>query len=169
MDSKQPKPLVAIVMGSDSDFAVMQKAADVLMEFQIPYEMRILSAHRVPNKLKEFVEKSENEGVKVFIAGAGLAAHLPGVIASMTYLPVIGVPLLSGTLNGIDSLLSIVQMPGGIPVATVGIDNSKNAALLAAQILSTSSNELVDRLKLYRKKMADAVLKKDAELNKNIL
>lgn len=169
MDSKQPKPLVAIVMGSDSDFAVMQKAADVLMEFQIPYEMRILSAHRVPNKLKEFVEKSENKGVKVFIAGAGLAAHLPGVIASMTYLPVIGVPLLSGTLNGLDSLLSIVQMPGGIPVATVGIDNSKNAALLAVQILSTSSNELVDRLKLYRKKMADAVLKKDAELNKNIL
>lgn len=169
MDSKQPKPLVAIVMGSDSDFAVMQKAADVLIEFKIPYEMRILSAHRVPNKLKEFVEKSENEGVKVFIAGAGLAAHLPGVIASMTYLPVIGVPLLSGTLNGIDSLLSIVQMPGGIPVATVGIDNSKNAALLAVQIFSTSSNELVDRLKLYRKKMADAVLKKDAELNKNIL
>jgi len=169
MADQQSKPLVAIVMGSDSDFAVMQKAADILIEFQIPYEMRILSAHRVPNKLKEFVEKSESEGVKVFIAGAGLAAHLPGVIASMTYLPVIGIPLLSGTLNGIDSLLSIVQMPGGIPVATVGIDNSKNAALLAVQILSTSNNELADKLKLYRKKMADAVLKKDADLNKNIM
>lgn len=165
MAAQQSKPLVAIVMGSDSDLAVMQKAADVLTEFQIPYEMRILSAHRVPNKLKEFVEKSENEGVKVFIAGAGLAAHLPGVIASFTSLPVIGIPLKSGSLNGLDSLLSIVQMPGGIPVATVAIDGAKNAALLAIQILATSDSALSRKIREFKNKMETEVLEKDRKLN----
>jgi 5-(carboxyamino)imidazole ribonucleotide mutase len=158
--------LVGIIMGSDSDLPVMQKAAEVLKEFNVGFEMRILSAHRVPEKLKEYVNESEKNGVKVFIAGAGLAAHLPGVVASLTTLPVIGVPLKSGSLNGLDSLLSIVQMPSGIPVATVAIDGSKNAALLAIQILAVSSKELKEKLNAFKKEMETAVLKKDAELNK---
>ncbi|MBS3944809.1 MAG: 5-(carboxyamino)imidazole ribonucleotide mutase [Melioribacter sp.] len=160
----QNNPLVAIVMGSDSDLQVMSKAAEVLKEFNIFYEMRILSAHRVPSQLKNFVEESEKKGIKVFIAGAGLAAHLPGVVASYTALPVIGVPLKSGALNGFDSLLSIVQMPPGVPVATVAVDGAKNAALLALQILSTSISDLADKLKKYKKEMEEIVIKKDAEL-----
>lgn len=161
-------PLIAIVMGSDSDLPIMTKASEVLNEFNIPFEMRILSAHRVPNELKEFIEESEKKGIKVFIAGAGLAAHLPGVISSFTTLPVIGVPLKSGALNGLDSLLSIVQMPPGVPVATVAIDGAKNAAILALQILATSNVELLAKLKSYKKDMEETVLKKDSELQ-NIL
>lgn len=157
-------PVVAIIMGSDSDLQVMNKAAEVLKEFNIHYEMRILSAHRVPTQLKSFVETSEKNGIKVFIAGAGLAAHLPGVIASFTTLPVIGVPLKSGALNGLDSLLAIVQMPPGVPVATVAVDGAKNAALLALQILATSNSDLADKLIKYKKEMEDSVLKKDSEL-----
>lgn len=160
------KPLVGIVMGSDSDITIMQKAAEVLKDFSVGYEMRILSAHRVPNKLKEFISESEKKGIKVFIAGAGLAAHLPGVVAAYTTLPVIGVPLKSGALNGFDSLLSIVQMPPGVPVATVAIDGSKNAALLALQILATKEELIADKLKDYKKEMESTVLQKDAELNK---
>ncbi|HOI30063.1 MAG TPA: 5-(carboxyamino)imidazole ribonucleotide mutase [Melioribacteraceae bacterium] len=160
------KPLVGIVMGSDSDITIMQKAAEVLKDFSVGYEMRILSAHRVPNKLKEFISQSEKKGIKVFIAGAGLAAHLPGVVAAYTTLPVIGVPLKSGALNGFDSLLSIVQMPPGVPVATVAIDGSKNAALLALQILATKEELIADKLKDYKKEMESTVLQKDAELNK---
>lgn len=161
-------PLIVIIMGSDSDLPVMNKAVEVLKEFGIQYEIRILSAHRVPSKLKEFIEDSEKKGIKVFIAGAGLAAHLPGVIASSTSLPVIGVPLKSGALNGFDSLLSIVQMPPGVPVATVAIDGSKNAALLALQILAISNRELAAKLSDYKKNMEEAVLKKDSELQNNL-
>ncbi len=160
------KTLVSIIMGSDSDLPVMKKAAELLEEFQIKYEMKILSAHRVPNHVKEYVSGLAEKGVKVVIAGAGLAAHLPGVVASYTHLPVIGVPLKSGALNGLDSLLSIVQMPGGVPVATVAIDGAKNAGLLAVQILSTSNNNLSKKMIEYKKSMQDEVLKKDAELNK---
>jgi 5-(carboxyamino)imidazole ribonucleotide mutase len=160
------KPLVGILMGSDSDLPVMQKAAEQLNEFGIEYEIRILSAHRVPNKLQEYIKEAERKGIKVFIAGAGLAAHLPGVIAAYTILPVIGIPLKNGALNGLDSLLSIVQMPGGVPVATVAIDGAKNAALLAIQILATSDKTLSGKLIKYKKEMEKAVLKKDADLNK---
>lgn len=160
--------LIVIIMGSESDLPVMNKAVEVLKEFGVQYEIRILSAHRVPSKLKEFIEDSEKRGTKIFIAGAGLAAHLPGVIASFTSLPVIGVPLKSGALNGLDSLLSIVQMPPGVPVATVAIDGSKNAALLALQILATSDKELSEKLSDYKKNMEEAVLKKDTELQNNL-
>lgn len=155
---------VSIIMGSDSDLSVMTKAADTLKEFGINYEMRILSAHRVPNKLQEYVKEAETKGVKVFIAGAGLAAHLPGVIASITTCPVIGVPLASGALKGIDSLLAIVQMPSGVPVATVAIDGSKNAAILSVQILAASDDSLMKKLKTYKKKMEEEVLEKDYRL-----
>ncbi len=157
-------PLVAILMGSDSDLQIMSKATEVFKEFNIHYEMRILSAHRVPSHLKGFIEESEERGIKVFIAGAGLAAHLPGVVASYTAYPVIGVPLKSGALNGFDSLLSIVQMPPGVPVATVAVDGSKNTALLALQILSISNSGLADKLKKYKKEMEEMVIKKDSEL-----
>ncbi|NMB82619.1 MAG: 5-(carboxyamino)imidazole ribonucleotide mutase [Ignavibacteria bacterium] len=160
--------LIVIIMGSESDLPVMNKAVEVLKEFGVQYEIRILSAHRVPSKLKEFIEDYEKRGTKIFIAGAGLAAHLPGVIASFTSLPVIGVPLKSGALNGLDSLLSIVQMPPGVPVATVAIDGSKNAALLALQILATSDKELSEKLSDYKKNMEEAVLKKDTELQNNL-
>jgi len=160
------KSLVSIIMGSDSDLPVMKKAAEVLEEFQVKYEMRILSAHRVPNHVKEYVSNLADRGVKVVIAGAGLAAHLPGVVASYTHLPVIGVPLKSGALNGLDSLLSIVQMPGGVPVATVAIDGAKNAGLLAIQILSIHDSNLSKKMIDYKKSMENEVLKKDAELNK---
>jgi len=155
---------VSIIMGSDSDLSVMTKAADTLKEFGIDYEMRILSAHRVPNKLQEYIKEAEAKGVKVFIAGAGLAAHLPGVVAAYTTCPVIGVPLASGALKGIDSLLAIVQMPSGVPVATVAIDGSKNAAILAVQILAVSDDSLMKKLKAYKKKMEEEVLEKDYRL-----
>ncbi len=160
------KPLIGIVMGSESDLPLMGKAAEICKEFNVPYEMRIISAHRAPNKLKEFVFNGEKKGIKVFIAGAGLAAHLPGVIASYTHRPVIGVPLTSGSLKGLDSLLSIAQMPGGIPVATVAIDGTKNAALLAIQMLALSNKQLERKLISYKKKMEKAVINKDKELMK---
>lgn len=159
-------PRIGILMGSDSDLPVMQKALDQLNEFGIDSEMRILSAHRVPNKLKEYIKESERKGIRVFIAGAGLAAHLPGVIAAYTTLPVIGIPLKSGALSGLDSLLSIVQMPSGVPVATVAIDGAKNAALLAIQILAISDKKLADKLIKYKVEMELSVLRKDAEINK---
>lgn len=160
------KPRVCILMGSDSDLPVMQKALDQLNEFGIDSEMRILSAHRVPSKLKEYINEAERKGIKVFIAGAGLAAHLPGVVAAYTTLPVIGIPLKSGALNGLDSLLSIVQMPSGVPVATVAIDGAKNAALLAIQILAVSDKKLAGKLIKYKIEMEMSLLKKDAEINK---
>lgn len=161
-------PLVSILMGSDSDLQIMKKAADVLDEFGIKYEIRILSAHRVPTHVRDYIVNLHEKGIKVIIAGAGLAAHLPGVVASYTHLPVIGVPLKSGALNGFDSLLSIVQMPSGVPVATVAIDGAKNAGLLAVQILATNNLELTEKYIEYKKQMEKDVLKKDRELNNQV-
>ena len=141
---------VAIIMGSDSDLPVMQGAADMLAELGVSYEIDIVSAHRTPGKMFDFARAAIDAGYKVIIAGAGGAAHLPGMVASLTVLPVIGVPVSATKLDGQDSLLSIVQMPKGIPVATVAIDNSANAGLLAAQMLGAFDPELQDRLKAYR-------------------
>lgn len=148
-------PKVAIVMGSKSDAAIAEKAAALLQEFGVPNETFVISAHRNPNKIKKFGITAEKNGFGVIIAIAGLAAHLPGVIASLTVLPVIGVPVESGPLRGQDALLAIVQMPSGIPVATVGIGNASNAALLAVQILSTTEPSLRDAMREYRKKFGD--------------
>ncbi len=155
---------VAILMGSDSDYPVMQKAESILEEFKINFETRVLSAHRTPKQTIQFVSDSAKQGTKVFIAGAGGAAHLPGIIAAHTELPVIGVPILGKSTNGLDSLLSIVQMPPGVPVATVSIDGAKNAALLAVQILAVSDYSLKEKLVVYRKKMEKEVLKKNMNL-----
>jgi 5-(carboxyamino)imidazole ribonucleotide mutase len=155
---------VAIIMGSDSDLPVVSKAADTLKEFGVPYELHIYSAHRTPVEAKEFSENARANGFGVIIAAAGKAAHLAGAIAANTTLPVIGIPVKSSTLDGLDALLSTVQMPAGIPVATVAIDGSANAALLAAQIIAVEDKELADKLTAARKKAAEDVLKKDAEI-----
>lgn len=139
-------PIVGIVMGSDSDLSVMKNAAIVMKELSIPYEIKVVSAHRTPERLFEYAKSAQSRGLQVIIAGAGGAAHLPGMIASMTQLPVIGVPVKLKALDGLDALLSIVQMPGGVPVATVGIDNAKNAGLLAARILGIQNLELYTKL-----------------------
>ncbi|HER24265.1 MAG TPA: 5-(carboxyamino)imidazole ribonucleotide mutase [Candidatus Atribacteria bacterium] len=153
---------VAIVMGSVSDKETMKKSAEVLDELSISYEMKVLSAHRTPDLLFEYIAKIEEEGFKVIIAGAGGAAHLPGVIASRTLLPVIGVPIETKVLGGLDSLLSIVQMPGGVPVATMGIGNAKNAGLMAAHILAIENSKIRERLKDFRKSMVQKI--KDIEI-----
>ena len=159
------KPVVGIVMGSDSDLPVMSKAAAILEEFGVPYEMRVISAHREPDVFFEYAKGAEARGLKVIIAGAGMAAHLPGMCAALFPLPVIGVPLYSKTLGGEDSLYSILQMPpSGIPVATVAIDGTKNAALLAVRMLAISNPELLEKLKAYAGKQCEAVQKKDARL-----
>ena len=155
---------VAILMGSDSDYPVMQKAESILEEFDIDFETRVLSAHRTPKQTIQFISDSVKKGTKVFIAGAGGAAHLPGIVAAHTELPVIGVPILGKSTNGLDSLLSIVQMPPGVPVATVSIDGAKNAALLAVQILAVSNAGLKKKLIAYKKNMEKEVLKKDKNL-----
>ena len=152
-------PLVGIIMGSTSDKPIMQAAADALKELEISYELTIVSAHRTPERMVDYAKKAEERGLKVIIAGAGGAAHLPGMTASLTVLPVIGVPVKSkNSIEGLDSLFSIVQMPGGIPVATVAIDNSKNAGLLAAQILALSDEALNTRLKTYRTKLTERIM-----------
>ena len=156
---------VSIVMGSDSDMPVMAKAADVLEELGISYEMRIISAHREPDEFFEYAKTAEERGVKVIIAGAGMAAHLPGMCAAIFPMPVIGIPMHTTSLGGRDSLYSIVQMPGGIPVATVAINGGQNAGILAAKILATSDSELLSKLKAYSLKMKEGVIKKDAKLN----
>lgn len=150
------KPQVSILMGSQSDWPVMKKAAAVLDEFGIPNESKVISAHRKNARLQEYVTTAEKDGVKVFIAGAGMAAHLPGVVASLTIRPVIGVPL-NASLDGLDSLLAIIQMPPGIPVATVAVDGAKNAGILAAEILSTSDKDLHGKIIAWRKAQADAL------------
>jgi len=155
---------VAILMGSDSDYPTMQKAEDILNQFKIRYKSKILSAHRTPKQTIQFITTAEKQGAKVFIAGAGGAAHLPGIVAAHTVRPVIGVPIMSKTLNGLDSLLSIVQMPGGVPVATVAIDGAKNAALLAVQILSVNDSQLQKQFLAYKTKMMNEVLEKDRTL-----
>lgn len=157
-----PKPLVGILMGSDSDLPVMQEAAAMLQEFGIEYEMTIASAHRTPKKVLEYCQNAERRGIKVIIAGAGWAAHLAGVIASQTILPVIGVPIDSSALKGIDALLSIVQMPGGVPVAamSIGKAGAKNAGVLAAQIIATGDVKVANRLKVYKVEMEREVEEK---------
>ncbi|MBR1678875.1 MAG: 5-(carboxyamino)imidazole ribonucleotide mutase [Bacteroidales bacterium] len=149
---------VAIIMGSASDWDVMCPACTTLEEFGIPYEKRVLSAHRNPGPLAEYVSSAPDKGIEIIIAGAGGAAHLPGVIAALTTLPVIGVPVKSKALNGLDSLLSIVQMPSGIPVATMAIDGARNAALYAVSILALKDEVLSEKLKEFRKKQSEKVL-----------
>lgn len=160
------KPKVLIVMGSDSDVPVMEKAEKVLKEFGVPCEMRISSAHRCPHRTATLAAEAAGRGIKVIIAGAGMAAHLAGVIAAETVLPVIGVPIGSGALNGVDALYSTVQMPGGIPVATVAIGKAgaKNAGILAVQMLALSDEALAGRLREYKESMAREVEEKDAAL-----
>ena len=160
------KPLVGIIMGSKSDLETMQETMAILDELQISYEANVVSAHRTPDKMFEYAELARERGIKVIVAGAGGAAHLPGTVAAKTTLPVIGVPVQSRALNGMDSLLSIVQMPGGIPVATVAIGKAgaKNAGLLAASMLSTSYDTIATKLDEYRQMMTDTVLK-DSDLN----
>ncbi len=155
---------VGIVMGSDSDMPIMAKAADVLEELGISFEMKIISAHREPDVFFEFANSAESKGFKVIIAGAGMAAHLPGMCAAIFPMPVIGIPMHTTSLGGEDSLYSIVQMPSGIPVATVAINGGANAGLLAAKILATSDVELLDKLKAYSKNLKEQVQQKDARL-----
>ena len=159
---------VAILMGSDSDFGVMSKAVSVLKEFGIPVEVHVYSAHRTPEKVAEFATNAKDNGFGVIIAGAGMAAALAGVVAGHTTLPVIGVPLKSNVLEGVDALLSTVMMPSGIPVATVAIDGSKNAAYLAAQILAISDDELAKKVLENRQKQSAAVLVKDQEIQEKV-
>ena len=155
---------VAVVMGSDSDLKTLQPAVAILDQFGISNEVRILSAHRTPKEMMDFAQMAESNGFGVIIAGAGGAAHLPGMIASLTTLPVIGVPVKSKALSGIDSMYSILQMPSGIPVATVAIEGGINAALLATQILAINNTELTNKLKAYRSELHDLVVKKDQKL-----
>ncbi|HAL03232.1 MAG TPA: 5-(carboxyamino)imidazole ribonucleotide mutase [Lachnospiraceae bacterium] len=156
---------VSIVMGSDSDMPVMKKAADILDQLGISFEMRIISAHREPDEFFEYAKTAEERGVKVIIAGAGMAAHLPGMCAAIFPMPVIGIPMHTTSLGGRDSLYSIVQMPSGIPVATVAINGGANAGLLAAKILATSDSSLLAKLKDYSEDMKNAVIEKDKRLN----
>ena len=150
---------VAIIMGSSSDFSVMEEAVKMLEKFDVPYVKKVISAHRTPDLMFEFAKEAENEGIKLIIAGAGGAAHVPGMVASITTLPVIGVPIKSSnSIQGIDSILSIVQMPAGIPVATVGLNGAKNASLLAISILAISDETLNKKLKDFRKSQSEKVL-----------
>ncbi|MFW6036055.1 MAG: 5-(carboxyamino)imidazole ribonucleotide mutase [Halothermotrichaceae bacterium] len=151
------KPVIGIIMGSDSDLPVMREAAKLLDDFEIPYELTVVSAHRTPGRLYKYAETAEEKGLKAIIAGAGGAAHLPGMVASITSLPVIGVPVKTSKLSGVDSLYSIVQMPGGVPVATVAINGAKNAAILAAQILGTSDEKIRNKVTEYKKQLEDKV------------
>ena len=160
------KALVGIVMGSDSDLPTMKAAAEVCEEFSVPYEINIVSAHRTPTDMVKYGQEAHKRGLRVIIAGAGGSAHLPGMIAANTPLPVIGVPIRTEALSGLDSLLSIVQMPPGVPVATVAIGGAKNAALLAIQILATSEPSLLKSIISYKEKMADMSREKNQRLIK---
>ncbi|MCE2787074.1 MAG: 5-(carboxyamino)imidazole ribonucleotide mutase [Bacteroidota bacterium] len=157
---------VGIIMGSDSDLEVMQEAAKVLEAFNVAYEITVVSAHRTPERMMEYAKTARERGLKVIIAGAGGAAHLPGMVASVTSLPVIGVPVKLKALDGMDSLLSIVQMPAGVPVAAVAINNAKNAGLLAVQILATHDVHLAHEMQKYKDKLKEEVLEKAARVEK---
>jgi 5-(carboxyamino)imidazole ribonucleotide mutase len=152
------KPRVGVIMGSDSDLPVMKEAAEILDQFEVEYELTVVSAHRTPERLYNYAETAEEKGLDVIIAGAGGAAHLPGMVAAVTTVPVIGVPVKTSKLSGLDSLYSIVQMPPGVPVATVAINGAKNAALLAVQILARSDEELNQKQQEYRQGMKEKVL-----------
>ncbi|WP_312354889.1 5-(carboxyamino)imidazole ribonucleotide mutase [Aminipila sp.] len=158
---------VAIVMGSNSDYPVVQKAENILKEFGVEYETRIISAHRTPRVAEEFAKTAEEKGIEVIIAAAGKAAHLAGVLAATAPLPVIGIPMKSSTMDGLDSLLSVVQMPKGVPVATVAIDGAENAGLLAIQMLSIKYPELRQKVKAYKTKMEENIIALDAAFNNN--
>ena len=157
------RPIVSIIMGSTSDLPVMEKAAKIFDKFEIPFEMLALSAHRTPEEVENFAKTAETKGIEVIIAAAGMAAHLPGVIASMTKLPVIGVPI-NASLDGMDALLAIVQMPPGIPVATVGINASMNAAILAAQILAIKDVSIREKLAEYKEAMKEKIVQANRDL-----
>ena len=153
-------------MGSESDLPVMEDAIETLDDFDVPYEARVLSAHRTPQRMQEYAESAEERGLKVIIAGAGGAAHLPGMIAASTTLPVLGVPVKTSKLNGLDSLLSVVQMPGGVPVGSLAINGAENAALLAVQILATSDEQLQERLHDYKQNLIEKVEQMDERVQR---
>jgi 5-(carboxyamino)imidazole ribonucleotide mutase len=160
------KKEVAIIMGSDSDLMIMKDAAQILENFDISYDLTIVSAHRTPQRMVQYATEASQKGIKVIIAGAGGAAHLPGMIASLTSLPVIGVPIRGNSLDGLDSLLSIVQMPPGVPVATVAINGGKNAAILACQILGIENKTIFEKIEKYKLELKDKVLTKASKLEK---
>jgi 5-(carboxyamino)imidazole ribonucleotide mutase len=160
------KKEVAIIMGSDSDLTIMKDAAQILEDFDISYDLTIVSAHRTPKRMVQYATEASQKGIKVIIAGAGGAAHLPGMIASLTSLPVIGVPIRGNSLDGLDSLLSIVQMPPGVPVATVAINGGKNAAILACQILGIENKTIFEKIEKYKLELKDKVLTKASKLEK---
>lgn len=163
------QPLVGIVMGSDSDWDTVQPAAEVLAEFQVPFEVGVVSAHRTPERMVKYAKEAHTRGIKVILACAGGAAHLPGMIAAATPLPVIGIPRALKNLEGLDSLLSIVQMPAGVPVATVSIDGAKNAGLLAVRILSAGDPQLIQAMLDYQQRMSAEVAEKDQRLKERLL
>lgn len=163
----ETSPLIGIIMGSDSDLHIMQAAADLLTQFQIPFELTIVSAHRTPQRMFEYASTAKQRGLKVVIAGAGGAAHLPGMVASLTTLPVIGVPIKSSnSIDGWDSVLSILQMPGGVPVATVALNGAKNAGILAAQIIGSFDEEVSKRMAGYKQSLNEEVMRKAEALKK---
>ena len=162
----EPSPLVGLAMGSESDWPTMEAAADVLRRFGVPFEGRVLSAHRTPDAMTDYARTARERGLRVIVAGAGGAAHLPGMIAASTTLPVIGVPVATRHLKGLDSLLSIVQMPGGVPVATVAIGQARNAALLAVQVLATADDRLADALDAYKRELRALVGEMDASVER---
>jgi 5-(carboxyamino)imidazole ribonucleotide mutase len=159
---------VGIIMGSDSDYPVMSAAAEALAEFDVPHEVRVVSAHRTPLGMAEYAQQAAGRGLRVIIAGAGGAAHLPGMVAALTPLPVIGVPVPLKHLDGMDSLLSIVQMPAGVPVATVSIGGARNAGLLAVRILAASDSDLAERMAQFQRRLADTARAKDAALQERL-
>lgn len=161
----QMSPLVSIIMGSTSDLPIMEKAAQILNDFRIPFEINALSAHRTPEEVEKFAKGAAGRGIKVIIAAAGMAAHLPGVIASMTPLPVIGVPI-KASLEGLDSIFSILQMPPGIPVATVGVNAAQNAAILAAQIIAAGNEEVFKEIVRYKENLKEKIVEANRELAK---
>ena len=159
------KPSVAIIMGSQSDLKVMQEAANILLEFEVVFDLTVVSAHRTPDRMRTYAMEAKSKGIKVIIAGAGGAAHLPGMVAAYTTLPIIGVPIKSSnSIDGWDSILSILQMPGGVPVATVALNGAKNAGILAAQILATTDDVLSKKLETFKKKMEEDVAKMAEEM-----
>jgi 5-(carboxyamino)imidazole ribonucleotide mutase len=164
-----PQPRVGVIMGSDSDWSVMEHAAHALAEFDVPFEVGVVSAHRTPARMLDYARTAADRDIEVIIAGAGGAAHLPGMVAAATPLPVIGVPVPLGKLDGLDSLLSIVQMPAGVPVATVSIGGARNAGLLAVRILGVSDPALLERIKAFQADLEASVLEKDAALRDRVL
>ena len=166
---RMTKPRVGVIMGSDSDWPVMEAAADALAEFDVPFEVGVISAHRTPARMLDYARGAASRGIEVIIAGAGGAAHLPGMVAAATPLPVLGVPVPLSTLDGMDSLLSIVQMPAGVPVACVAIGGARNAGLLAVRILAASDEVLRRRMGEFQKDLEAAVLTKDSELRRRLL